>query len=579
MTHYVGTSGDDNIVGTTKADTFDMSQGGDDIVSGMGGFDVFYYGGAFTAADQIDGGTMGRQHLIEGKVELNGDYSAGVVFGAQTMVNIATLQLDGGHSYNLTINATTAAGPEFTVDASTLGAGDSLIFDGSADAHTQLQITSRAGHAELTGASFFTVFDMGATLNAGDRLVGMASQSEVDLSGDYSAGLVLGGPMLTHITSMELSSGTFNFTTTDDLVSPGDIQFEVLDKDGSTVNFDGSAETDTRFNFNGLHGNVTGGAQGDLFQNVIGTMTSGGGNDIFQGCSGVFHLEDSGAVSVDSTSVSDSTFYMGASLTADDNISGGNTAIETVILDGDYSAGLVLGPHTLYNIDVLKLTGGHSYNITMNDGNVINTHKMTINGSGLGASDSFVFDGSAETHGRLTVIGGAGNDMLTGGRGNNTLEGGKGQDTLTGNIGDDTMIGGGGKDVLDGGSNGNDTFVYRALGDSTGIHYDTIMGFDVTRDFFQPMNAVTGVDAEVMGGTLTDLHASKFNHQLADAVDAAHLAADHAVLFAPDAGTLAGHVFLVIDQNGIAGYQANQDLVIDVTNSINIAAFNIGNFH
>jgi hypothetical protein len=36
-------------------------------------------------------------------------------------------------------------------------------------------------------------------------------------------------------------------------------------------------------------------------------------------------------------------------------------------------------------------------------------------------------------------------------------------------------------------------------------------------------------------------------------------------LFTATTGTLAGQTFLVIDENGTAGYQAGADLVIDVT--------------
>jgi len=44
-----------------------------------------------------------------------------------------------------------------------------------------------------------------------------------------------------------------------------------------------------------------------------------------------------------------------------------------------------------------------------------------------------------------------------------------------------------------------------------------------------------------------------------------HLNAGDAILITANAGTLHDEVFLVVDMNGIAGYQAGQDLVIDVT--------------
>ncbi len=45
-----------------------------------------------------------------------------------------------------------------------------------------------------------------------------------------------------------------------------------------------------------------------------------------------------------------------------------------------------------------------------------------------------------------------------------------------------------------------------------------------------------------------------------------HLGAHHAVLFSVNAGTLHGQVFLIVDLNGTAGYQAGADLVLHLTN-------------
>ncbi len=145
-------------------------------------------------------------------------------------------------------------------------------------------------------------------------------------------------------------------------------------------------------------------------------------------------------------------------------------------------------------------------------------------------------------------------------------------------MGDDTLAGGAGRDLITGGG-GSDLIVFHAVNESTGIRYDTVVGFDATQDAFLTVHAVTGVDARIAGGELNDLRTAQFNHELTHIVDAAHLAAGHAVLFAPDSGTLAGHLFLIVDQNGIAGYQANQDLVIEISGSPNIDFLNTGNFH
>ena len=60
--------------------------------------------------------------------------------------------------------------------------------------------------------------------------------------------------------------------------------------------------------------------------------------------------------------------------------------------------------------------------------------------------------------------------------------------------------------------------------------------------------------------------------------DASALGANDAVLFKPNHGTLAGQWFAVIDQNGVAGYQASEDLVIHLENPTHLGALGIGNF-
>ncbi|MEJ1970005.1 MAG: bluetail domain-containing putative surface protein [Rhizomicrobium sp.] len=74
-------------------------------------------------------------------------------------------------------------------------------------------------------------------------------------------------------------------------------------------------------------------------------------------------------------------------------------------------------------------------------------------------------------------------------------------------------------------------------------------------------DTVAAIDPELFGGALS---AASFDTDLAAAVDATKLAAHHAVLFTPNAGGDAGSTFLVVDANGVAGYQAGQDFVFEV---------------
>jgi hypothetical protein len=166
-----------------------------------------------------------------------------------------------------------------------------------------------------------------------------------------------------------------------------------------------------------------------------------------------------------------------------------------------------------------------------------------------------------------------GDDILRGHAGNDVLKGGGGNDSLHGDEGDDTLNGGGGVDSLAGGA-GHDSYVYAAAGDSTGEHFDTIVGFNADMDNLKLWTGVTGVDA-IVHGALSD---ATFTRDLSAAVNAAHMAAHHAVLFAPDAGDHAGQLFLIVDTNGVAGYQAKADLVIQLDQAQNIDHLATGNF-
>jgi hypothetical protein len=150
---------------------------------------------------------------------------------------------------------------------------------------------------------------------------------------------------------------------------------------------------------------------------------------------------------------------------------------------------------------------------------------------------------------------------LTGGAGIDVLYGFGGADTLNGAGGNDYLSGGAAGDTLTGGTGAN-TFAYRNVTDSTGSAYDRITDFTAGTDKFDLTTPVTGIDSTVASGALS---AGTFDADLATAVNAGHLAASHAVLFAPDSGGLATHTFLIVDANGIAGYQVGEDYVFDVT--------------
>lgn len=173
------------------------------------------------------------------------------------------------------------------------------------------------------------------------------------------------------------------------------------------------------------------------------------------------------------------------------------------------------------------------------------------------------------------LYGDGGDDTIDGGKRNDKLFGGDGKDFLIGGLGDDALSGGRDADKLNGGD-GLDTFVYKSAKESHGKHFDTVVGADFSaQDRFDTKNPVTGVDNTIATGTLSK---ATFDADLAAAADAAHLSAGHAVVFTPDTGGFAGTTFLIIDGNGTAGYQAGDDLVVLLRNTVNIATLDAADF-
>ena len=165
-------------------------------------------------------------------------------------------------------------------------------------------------------------------------------------------------------------------------------------------------------------------------------------------------------------------------------------------------------------------------------------------------------------------------NALAGGDRNDRLAGGKGTDHLEGGNGADRLIGGRDADLLVGGK-GVDTFGYDTARDSTGRDYDAIVGFDADAEFFDLPVAVTGLDPTISSGRLSE---AQFNSDLAAAVSAAALLAHHAVLFTPDQGAHAGETFLIVDANGVAGYQRREDFVFRLDGPVNPGSLSTDRF-
>jgi subtilisin family serine protease len=202
-----GTTGHDIRSGSVLNEAFRLEQGGDDTASGSDGADQFYHGAAFTAADANDGGA-GTDVLV-----LQGNYV--VTMGASSLVNVEFLSLQSGTStrygqagnasydYDITLvdpNVTTSQ--RFTINASQLLAGESFVFDGSAETNGMFLVYAGFGDDDLTGGAGNDLFHFeGGRFGPGDRVDGGAGADALIIRSSGGMTTIAFGE--TQITSIE----------------------------------------------------------------------------------------------------------------------------------------------------------------------------------------------------------------------------------------------------------------------------------------------------------------------------------------------------------------------------------------
>jgi hypothetical protein len=330
---------------------------------------------------------------------------------------------------------------------------------------------------------------------------------------------------------------SYNLTTVDANVAAGQqlaVVFNTL-RAGENVTFNGAAETDGSFLTYGGFGTdlLTGGQKDDGF--FFGTGGRFGASDRIDGQGGADQLG----------------------------------------LQGDYAGAnaITFGAAQLTGVEfIVALSGGDarfggagagfSYDLTTNNGNVLAGQEMIVVANSLRSDETLTFNGSAETDGRFRIFSGAGADVITGGAGADEIGGGAGNDRITGGLGADRLTGG----------EGADTFVYAAAAESTGLSFDTLIGFDARVDRIDLPGSIGGV-SDLLQGTL---RRATFDADLAAAVNG-QLDPNAAVIFTATGGDaeFAGRSFTVIDANGDGAYQAGTDYVIEiVTPAVPIAPGN-----
>lgn len=305
-----GTSGNNSVEGGGGIDVIFLQHGGDDDVSTGDGNDGIFFGAEFSNKDIVDGGAGGLDQLA-----LQGDYSAGLTFGANSTVGIEQVVLlpgnieqygapgDEFYSYNFTlVDENINSGGELAFQANLLRAGENLTIDASAEKDGYIFTYAGEGTENLIGTEGDDAFFFGTgRFNANDRVDGYTGTFDsVGLQGDYSEGITFGADQLNNIDILAMLSSidprfggnsplgfSYDLKMNDGNVASGAsmiISANTLRID-EVLTFDGSAELDGSYRiFSGNGADRIIGSQGaDTIsgRGAVDMLTGAGGDDVF----------------------------------------------------------------------------------------------------------------------------------------------------------------------------------------------------------------------------------------------------------------------------------------------------------
>jgi Ca2+-binding RTX toxin-like protein len=229
-----------NLLGTEGADLFVLTYLPNYTVSGLGGDDVFRFGGTFDASDQVDGGAGSDTILFEGDF-----LSSPLLLTPTTLANVEEIVLGGGFSYNImSVNETVGAGAVLRVDGSALVAPDGLYFSGGAETDGRFELIGGAGNDVLIGGGGNDVMVGGRGSDIFDGRFGTDRVDYSQSAGMVNAGLV--GGLAFHGAGVDQLFGIENLT--------GSAFDDVLTGNGLANVLDGAVGADVMI---GLGGNDT----------------------------------------------------------------------------------------------------------------------------------------------------------------------------------------------------------------------------------------------------------------------------------------------------------------------------------